>query len=79
MLPWYLKGPETEFTQDGQKVRLLLSNVFTDNRQTGRLISLIGREQPDLLVLQEVNFRLDARAGTINALISLFRVTPESG
>lgn len=54
ILPWYIQKPSRS-EADGTKIRVLLSNVFTENRNSGALLSVIAAERPDVLVLQEVD------------------------
>ncbi len=50
-------GISTTRPTAGFPLRLLLCNVYTANLQSAPLLSLIQRERPDLVILQEVNER----------------------
>lgn len=57
-LPFYPKQVEKrrEFAPENV-IKLLICNVFMDNKETGRLINLIKEKNPDLFLLAEVNRR----------------------
>ena len=57
ILPWYWGKSAAPSGAQANHVRLLLSNVLTSNQQSARLIELVHSEQPDVLILQEVNGR----------------------
>lgn len=55
-LPVYPKQVEMarDFNKDGS-VKLLISNVYMENKETGKLIELIEKVKPDLFLLAEVD------------------------
>ncbi len=57
VLPWFFGGPSRELREraDPSTFRVILSNVLTDNRNSESVLELIRREQPDLVVLQEID------------------------
>lgn len=52
VFPWYFGIKETASKDD---MKLLLSNVLTSNRNYGNFISLIQKENPDIIVVMEIN------------------------
>lgn len=52
---WYFA--ETASAPGATTIKLLHANVFFENNETDRLLSLIRRENPDVVFLQEVNGR----------------------
>lgn len=71
VMPLYFPH-QTTITAPQRNLRLLLSNVLTSNTQRTPLIELARAEQPDLLVVQEVN------AGWIKDLNALRDQLPHS-
>lgn len=69
LLPWYVPSLPVA---DGEPLRLLWANLWAENRQFAALVSLIEQEQPDLVVLAEVN---PAWAETLNSLRDRFPYT----
>lgn len=61
VVPWYLGGPPWYGTAHdpakAARLRLLVANVLTSNREHEALLRLVDREQPDLLLLQEIDRR----------------------
>lgn len=53
ILPWYF-SPETA-TNDQIQIKLMHSNVYTPNDHYQKLIDIVLEENPDILILQEVN------------------------
>ncbi len=51
--PWYLPLPT--LGNSGQPMRVMVSNVLTDNRNYDSFYSLVEAEQPDLLVVLETS------------------------
>ncbi len=51
--PWYMPLPT--LGHSGQPMRVMVSNVLTDNRNYDSFYSLVEAEQPDLLVVLETN------------------------
>jgi len=51
VLPWYVDEP---YVTDGRELRLLQANVLTTNSDYDALFTLLDREQPDIIVLEEV-------------------------
>ena len=52
VLPWYIGNRETASKSD---MKLFLSNVLTSNNGYGSAISLIQNENPDIIVVMEIN------------------------
>jgi len=55
VLPAFLPGPALR--NEGPVLRALVANVFTKNEDPAALLGLIRKENPDLIVLLEVNQR----------------------
>jgi endonuclease/exonuclease/phosphatase (EEP) superfamily protein YafD len=55
--PWYFSPKPDKPLAPALPLRLLLSNVHTANLRSAPLLALIQREQPDLVILEEVNDR----------------------
>lgn len=51
ILPWYLNDAPTS---SGVPLKLVLANVHSKNTNYQRLIEFVGREDPDMIFLQEV-------------------------
>jgi len=62
ILPWYVPDRDKGADSYSQPLRLLFSNVHTGNNNYSSLIELVGRETPDIIVLEEVD------NGWVNAL-----------
>ncbi len=52
MLPWYFDEP---YSTDGRELKLLQANVLSTNTDYASLSALLEREQPDVVMLQEVS------------------------
>lgn len=63
---------------DAPTVKLLLSNVLTDNRDRTSLLALIEREQPDLIALLEVNDAWLADLATLSVSHPYSRLVPRA-
>src|SRR4051812_19898066 len=50
VLPWYVARPTVPPAPRSSRLRLLLSNVLTSNRNSSSLVHLIDRERPDVLI-----------------------------
>jgi endonuclease/exonuclease/phosphatase (EEP) superfamily protein YafD len=59
-------------------LRLLLSNVKTDNTEYGRLLELVRLERPDIIILEEVNQDWIDALGEIRAAYPHYLEYPES-
>ena len=57
IVPWYFGGDSPQSSSAGTPVRILLSNVYTANTQSDRVLELVKTEHVDLAVLQEVDDR----------------------
>ena len=57
IVPWYFGGDKAQTPADGTPLRILQSNVYTANTQSGRLLELVKVENVDVAVLQEVDGR----------------------
>jgi endonuclease/exonuclease/phosphatase (EEP) superfamily protein YafD len=55
IVPLYLAAPVSVGAVDRPILRLLIANVHTGNRDHGRLLELVGTENPDLLLLEEID------------------------
>lgn len=55
-LPFYPKQVETvKLSESDQTIKILISNVFMENEDTGKLKSLIKSARPDIFLLAEVD------------------------
>ena len=54
--PWYMAEAEAA-PEQGQRLKLLLSNVYAGNRNTQEVIDLLVAERPDVVFLQELTAR----------------------
>jgi len=52
LVPWYF--PPAPVSTGGETLRCLVANVYRDNNQYDRLLALIDRTEPDVVVLLEV-------------------------
>lgn len=57
IVPWYFGGDKAPAHAGGTPLRILLSNVYTANTQSGLLLELAKAENVDVAVLQEVDGR----------------------
>ncbi len=57
IVPWYLPVDRQHRSNPGRQLKLLISNVYTANTDHQRLLDLVEREKPDVVVLMEVNRR----------------------
>lgn len=55
VVAWYLPRSHDGYDSDSRNLRILQFNVLTTNTHRGRLISLVAQEDPDILILQEIN------------------------
>ncbi|MEG4117516.1 endonuclease/exonuclease/phosphatase family protein [Microcoleus sp. N9_B4] len=55
IVPWYFPAPAFAGATPGQNLRILHSNVLTNNRRYSDVISLVKAEQPDIAVFVEVS------------------------
>ena len=55
IVPWYFPAPAFAGATPGQHLRILHSNVLTNNRRYSDVISLVKAEQPDIAVFVEVS------------------------
>lgn len=55
IVPWYFPAPAFAGANPGQNLRILHSNVLTNNRRYSDVISLVKAEQPDIAVFVEVS------------------------
>ncbi|MEG3895651.1 MULTISPECIES: endonuclease/exonuclease/phosphatase family protein [unclassified Microcoleus] len=55
IVPWYFPAPAFAGATPGQNLRILHSNVLTNNRRYSEVISLVKAEQPDIAVFVEVS------------------------
>ncbi len=63
VLPWYVSPPGARTPPGAQSLRIFLANVYTSNERHGDLLQILTKENPDVILLQEVNDRwLDALA-----------------
>jgi len=71
VMPLYFDWAEPH-TKTGSKkaIKMMLSNVYSGNRNHNKLIEFVKDEQPDILVLQEVNKRW------VDKLTVLFELYP---
>ncbi len=57
VVPWYFDPPPVPGDPTHPYVRLLVSNVYYANREHKQLLSLVARENPDVIGLVEVSAR----------------------
>ncbi|MGH8196965.1 MAG: endonuclease/exonuclease/phosphatase family protein [Steroidobacteraceae bacterium] len=57
VVPWYFSSNADTVGGDGAVAKLLVSNVYLQNREYQRLARLIDEERPDIVGLLEVNSR----------------------
>lgn len=74
-VPW-ITAPTPPPAPDSTPLRVLLSNVHTANTNTQPLLDLIRAEQPDLIVLEEVDDRWAAELKTLDASYPTSRTVP---
>ena len=55
--PWYFQGSLAQAPVGGTPLRIALSNVYTANTQSARVLQLLEEENVDIAVLQEVDDR----------------------
>lgn len=76
VVPWYLPN-SAQANGEGQKLRLLLSNVLWDNDQHADVIEFVRREKPDLAFFQEVTPRWAKEFAALNTEFPHSRLHPE--
>lgn len=64
VVPWYLGGPSAA---DGPLLRVMQFNVLAQNEDYDRLLRLVERELPDVIVLQEVTAAWQRALGALNS------------
>jgi endonuclease/exonuclease/phosphatase (EEP) superfamily protein YafD len=59
VVPWYFGKPagSAGVASNAPALKVLLSNVYTDNRNSAAILELIVRENPDVIALQEIDDR----------------------
>lgn len=55
IIPWYLPLSTVPPATSGVPLRVLLANVLTSNQSSSEVISLVKEEQPDIVVLLEID------------------------
>lgn len=55
ILPLYFSPNADEPTTQGRTLKVMIANVYTENVNHHKLINLVVKEEPDILVLQEVD------------------------
>ncbi len=76
VMPWYLPR-SAQSGGEGQKLRLLLSNVLWDNNQHNDVIEFIRKEKPDLAFFQEVTPRWAKEFEALNSEFPHSKLQPE--
>ncbi len=56
VLPWYFGRPQPAPAQ-GATLKIFFSNVYTGNLESRRLLDVIASENPDIVVLEEIDRR----------------------
>ena len=64
VVPWYLGDPSAV---DGPVLRVMQFNVLARNDDYDRLLQLVERERPDVIVLQEVTAAWQRALGALNS------------
>jgi endonuclease/exonuclease/phosphatase (EEP) superfamily protein YafD len=77
-LPWYFGGHRATALTSAQPLKLLLSNVYTNNQSSGPLLELIAKEDPDLIVLEEVDARWAGELRPLTKRYPVFDIVPRS-
>lgn len=77
VLPWYFPAKSVQADAEGQKLRLLLSNVLWDNKQHADLIEFVRREKPDMAFFQEVTPRWAKEFDVLRDELPEVRLYPE--
>lgn len=73
VLPFtFLAKPELERVKGGNPIRLLAANVRMSNRKFGRLVDLLKKQSPDIILLTEVD------QGWIDALDEVKKTYPHA-
>jgi endonuclease/exonuclease/phosphatase (EEP) superfamily protein YafD len=75
VVPWFFGKPGSS-PRAAPHCRILLSNVFTENRNSAALLDLIRSENPDVVVLQEVDERWLRELLPLNATMPTSRAIP---
>ena len=78
VVPWFVGGVTSAPTPSAKTFRVLLSNVFTNNRNSAALLKLIQSEAPDLVVLQEVDDRWVEEMQPLQGLFPHGKAIPRS-
>ncbi len=55
VLPFYFSESDSAPHEYSEDLKIILSNVYTHNRDYQKLINLVLKEMPDILVLQEID------------------------
>lgn len=79
--PWYLSPTAATLSasSSGRRLRFMLANVNYANTQYARLIDLVEIEQPDILVLQEVDERWIKELMNLESRYAFHRAAPHNG
>ncbi len=75
VLPWYFGKPQ-DVPGKTSTLKLLLSNVYTGNRESRPLLEFIARENPDIVVLEEINDRWKDELSGLSQGYPTSRVVP---
>jgi endonuclease/exonuclease/phosphatase (EEP) superfamily protein YafD len=75
VLPWYFGRPAAG-DPAAPVLKLLLSNVHTENTERAPLLALIAREQPDLVLLQEIDADWLQDLATLDQSYPIHRTVP---
>lgn len=74
IIPWYIADSSNPAGSGGTQIRILLSNVHTSNDEYQRLIELINKENPDVIVLQEIDNKWVSKLGELKKTYSFQKV-----
>lgn len=66
ILPWYL-GNDQRHTDETASITLLQSNIYAGNGNLAKLSDLVDIEQPDLLLVQELNAQGESQLNSLSA------------
>lgn len=78
IVPWYLPADQTHRDNPGHRLKLLVANVFTANTDHQRLLDRVEQEQPDVVVLMEVDRRWVAAMEPLTERMPVHLAEPRS-
>lgn len=74
VVPWWLPVTPAPAASDGETVKVLLANLYVDNREVEPFLDLVAQEAPDLVLVMEVTPLWGERLGELQDQLP-YRIT----